>query len=91
MVFTAACSCTGNHAARRYAEDADRAIAALEASGHGLAAFIVDSAFVSHGILDVPAGWLEAVAARVRAATCRTAIGAWQFTQKLPTAPFVSR
>jgi 4-aminobutyrate aminotransferase-like enzyme/Ser/Thr protein kinase RdoA (MazF antagonist) len=58
----------GADAASRYAEDADRAIAALHASGHGLAALIVDSAFVSNGIIDVPPGWLEAVAAKVRAA-----------------------
>jgi 4-aminobutyrate aminotransferase-like enzyme len=58
----------GSDAAARYAEDADRAIAALAASGHGIAAFIVDSAFVSNGIIDVPPGWLQAVAARVRAA-----------------------
>ena len=54
--------------ARRYAEDVDRAIAALAERGHALAAFIVDSAFVSNGIIDVPEGWLAAVAAKVRAA-----------------------
>ncbi len=52
----------------RYAADADRAIAALQASGHGVAALIIDSAFVSNGILDVPAGYVAAVAAKVRAA-----------------------
>jgi 4-aminobutyrate aminotransferase-like enzyme len=58
----------GADAAARYAEDADRAIAALQASGHGVAMLLVDSAFVSNGILDVPDGYFAAVAAKVRAA-----------------------
>ena len=52
----------------RYAADADRAIAELEASGHGTAGFMVDSAFCSSGVPDVPDGYLRAVEARVRAA-----------------------
>jgi 4-aminobutyrate aminotransferase-like enzyme/aminoglycoside phosphotransferase (APT) family kinase protein len=55
-------------AARLYAEDADRAIAALAKRGHGVAAFYVDSAFCAHGILDVPQGWLALVAAKIRSA-----------------------
>ncbi len=58
----------GPDAAARYAEDADRAIAALEASGHGVAMLLIDSAFVSNGILDVPQGYFAAIAAKVRAA-----------------------
>lgn len=51
-----------------YAGDADRAIGELTETGHGLAAFMVDSGFTSNGILDVPAGYLPAVAEKVRAA-----------------------
>lgn len=59
---------TGDDLATRYAADADRAIGALAAAGHPLAAFIVDSAFCSSGVPDVPAGYLRGVEARVRAA-----------------------
>lgn len=59
---------TGADAAARYAADADRAIRALQAKGHGVAALILDSAFVSNGILDVPEGYVAAIAAKVRAA-----------------------
>jgi 4-aminobutyrate aminotransferase-like enzyme len=55
-------------AAAHYAADAHRAISALQASGHGVAALIIDSAFVSNGILDVPPGYFAAIAAKVRAA-----------------------
>jgi 4-aminobutyrate aminotransferase-like enzyme len=55
-------------AAAGYATDAERAIAALAARGQAVAAFFVDSAFVSNGILDVPAGYLAAVVAAIRAA-----------------------
>jgi len=55
-------------AARGYAEAADRAIASLAAAGHRTAAAMIDSAFISNGILDVPKGYLEAVVAKVRAA-----------------------
>lgn len=51
-----------------YAEDADRAIAALAKRGHKPAALMIDSAYTAHGILDVPKGWLALVAARIRAA-----------------------
>ncbi len=52
----------------RYASDADRAIAELDASGHGTAAFMVDSAFCSSGVPDVPDGYLRAVEEKVRSA-----------------------
>jgi 4-aminobutyrate aminotransferase-like enzyme/Ser/Thr protein kinase RdoA (MazF antagonist) len=58
----------GADAAGLYAQDAERAIAALDASGHGVAMLLIDSAFVSNGILDVPDGYFAAVAAKVRAA-----------------------
>jgi len=54
--------------AERYAADADRAIAALDDRGHGLAAFMIDSAFCSSGVPDVPDGYLRAVEQRVRSA-----------------------
>jgi len=55
-------------AAEGYAADGDRVIAALQAAGHPVGAFVVDSAFGSHGILDVPPGYVASVARRVRAA-----------------------
>jgi 4-aminobutyrate aminotransferase-like enzyme len=55
-------------AAEGYAADADRAIAALQAAGHPAGAFVVDSAFGTHGILNVPPGYVASVARRVRAA-----------------------
>ncbi len=54
--------------ADRYAADADRAISELKASGHSLAAFMIDSAFCSSGVPDVPDGYLRGVEQRVRAA-----------------------
>jgi 4-aminobutyrate aminotransferase-like enzyme/Ser/Thr protein kinase RdoA (MazF antagonist) len=54
--------------AERYAEDADRAIEQLRARDHGLAGFMIDSAFCSSGVPDVPDGYLRAVEKRVRAA-----------------------
>ena len=54
--------------AERYASDADRAIADLKAAGHPLAAFMIDSAFCSSGVPDVPNGYLRGVEQRVRAA-----------------------
>jgi 4-aminobutyrate aminotransferase-like enzyme/Ser/Thr protein kinase RdoA (MazF antagonist) len=58
----------GFDSAGAYAEDAARAIAALDAGGHGVAAFIVDSCFTSNGILNPPGDYLARVAALVRAA-----------------------
>ena len=52
----------------RYAALAEPAIAELEAAGHGVAAAMVDSAFMTNGILDAPAGYLQGVVARVRKA-----------------------
>jgi 4-aminobutyrate aminotransferase-like enzyme/Ser/Thr protein kinase RdoA (MazF antagonist) len=54
--------------AAKYAADADRAIADLAAVGLKPAAFMLDSAFVSNGSPDVPAGYVAAVVAKVRAA-----------------------
>ena len=54
--------------AGRYAQDAGRAIAELDAAGFQPAAFMIDSAFVSNGIPDVPEGYLKAVSAIVRGA-----------------------
>jgi 4-aminobutyrate aminotransferase-like enzyme len=54
--------------AELYAADADRAIARLEEAGHQTGSFTMDSAFSTHGILDVPDGYIRGVAQRVRAA-----------------------
>ncbi len=54
--------------AGKYAADADRAIAELEAKGHPVAAFMVDTSFCTDGIPDVPRGYLGKVAAKVRRA-----------------------
>jgi len=54
--------------AERYAQDADRAIRDLSARGHDLAAFMIDSAFCSSGVPNVPDGYLRGVEKRVRAA-----------------------
>ena len=51
-----------------YAADADRAIAALQAKGLGVAMLLVDSAFTAHGITAAPAGYFAAIAAKVREA-----------------------
>jgi 4-aminobutyrate aminotransferase-like enzyme/Ser/Thr protein kinase RdoA (MazF antagonist) len=54
--------------ADKYAADADRAIAELDAAGYGTASLMVDTSFCSNGIPDVPKGYLKKVAAKVRAA-----------------------
>jgi 4-aminobutyrate aminotransferase-like enzyme/Ser/Thr protein kinase RdoA (MazF antagonist) len=51
-----------------YAADADRAIASLKEAGHGTAAFMVDSALMTNGVLEPVPGYMAAVAAKVRAA-----------------------
>ncbi len=51
-----------------YAADADRAIRELDEAGFGTACFMIDTSFCSNGIPDVPAGYLQDVAARVRSA-----------------------
>ncbi len=53
---------------QKYAADADRAIAELEKSGHGVAAFMIDSALCSSGVPDVPDGYMRAVEKKIRAA-----------------------
>ncbi|WP_373505826.1 aminotransferase class III-fold pyridoxal phosphate-dependent enzyme [Aestuariivirga sp.] len=52
----------------RYAALAEPLIAELDAEGYGIAAAMVDSAFMSNGILDAPEGYLQGVVARVRQA-----------------------
>ena len=50
------------------AQGADRAVRTLADRGFAPAAFFIDSALTSSGILDPPPDWAAAVAARVRAA-----------------------
>ena len=57
-----------HEAARLYAESTDIAIQSLKESGHGTAAFMIDSSFSSSGILPVLPGYLPAVVDKVRAA-----------------------
>ena len=52
----------------KYAADADRALAELGESGHGVAAFMIDSAFCSSGVPDVPDGYMRAVEEKIRGA-----------------------
>ncbi|MFN4142363.1 aminotransferase class III-fold pyridoxal phosphate-dependent enzyme [Aestuariivirga sp.] len=52
----------------RYAALADPLIAELEATGHGVAAAMIDSAFMTNGILDAPEGYLQAIVDRVHRA-----------------------
>lgn len=54
--------------ARKYAADADRAIAELEEADFGTACFMIDTSFCSNGIPDVPKGYLKEVAKKVRKA-----------------------
>ena len=58
----------GDDAGERYAADVERAIAELDATGHGVGAVMIDSSFVNHGVIDAPKGYLAAVVERVRAA-----------------------
>ncbi|HVJ42281.1 MAG TPA: aminotransferase class III-fold pyridoxal phosphate-dependent enzyme [Dongiaceae bacterium] len=51
-----------------YAADADQAIASLARAGLKPAAFMVDSAFMTNGVLEVMPGYLQQVFAKVRAA-----------------------
>ncbi|MGR0162203.1 aspartate aminotransferase family protein [Paenarthrobacter nitroguajacolicus] len=48
--------------------DIDAAIASLQAAGHGVSAFLFDPLFSTEGLLQLPAGYIEGAAARVRAA-----------------------
>ena len=52
----------------RYAEDADRAINSMADAGLKPAAYFVDSAFMTNGILEPPKGYVAEVFRRVRAA-----------------------
>ncbi len=52
----------------RYAAMADPLIAELEGEGYGVAAAMIDSAFMTNGILDAPKGYLQGVVDRVRQA-----------------------
>jgi 4-aminobutyrate aminotransferase-like enzyme/Ser/Thr protein kinase RdoA (MazF antagonist) len=54
--------------AARYAADAERCINELHSAGHRLAAFMIDSAFCSSGVPQVPDGYLRLVAEQVKAA-----------------------
>ncbi|MGX9571063.1 aminotransferase class III-fold pyridoxal phosphate-dependent enzyme [Mesorhizobium sp. f-mel] len=55
-------------AAEKYAADADRAIAALRERGHRPAAFMVDTALCSSGVLRAPENYFNLVAEKVRSA-----------------------
>ncbi len=57
-----------NNIAQRYADLADAPITDLAQSPCGVAAAMVDSAFMSNGMLDVPNGYLAAVVGKIRAA-----------------------
>lgn len=52
----------------KYVADADRCVSELQESGHGVAAFMIDSAFCSSGVPNVPQGYLQGIEATVRAA-----------------------
>jgi len=54
--------------AERYAGDTDRALAELSNNGYKPAAFMIDPAFISNGIPDVPEGYLAAVTEKIKAA-----------------------
>jgi 4-aminobutyrate aminotransferase-like enzyme/Ser/Thr protein kinase RdoA (MazF antagonist) len=56
-----------NHV-EKYVAAADQSISELCESGHGIAAFMIDSAFCSSGVPDVPEGYLQGIEAKVRAA-----------------------
>jgi 4-aminobutyrate aminotransferase-like enzyme/Ser/Thr protein kinase RdoA (MazF antagonist) len=48
--------------------DVERALAALEQRGFGLAAFMFDSAFTSSGVFDPPPAWMAPIVTAIRAA-----------------------
>ena len=52
----------------RYASLAAPLIAEVDGEGYGIAAAMIDSAFMSNGVLDAPRGYLAGVVARVRRA-----------------------
>ncbi len=57
-----------NNLAERYADLADAPIAELMYSKFGVAAAMVDSSFMSNGMLDAPTGYLARVVSKLRAA-----------------------
>lgn len=57
-----------NDPGESYAALADPLIAELQAAGFGLAGAMIDSAFMTNGILDAPQGYLAGIVARVHAA-----------------------
>ncbi|MGE3832029.1 MAG: aminotransferase class III-fold pyridoxal phosphate-dependent enzyme, partial [Parvibaculaceae bacterium] len=57
-----------NDLASRYAGLADAPIASLEDEGLGVAAFILDSAFMTNGMLEAPQGYVAEVVEKVRKA-----------------------
>ncbi len=52
----------------RYAAMADPLIAELDGEGYGVAALMIDSAFMTNGILDAPKGFVQGIVDRVRKA-----------------------
>lgn len=54
--------------AKRYADLADEPIAGLQRSGLGVAALVLDSAFMTNGMLEAPAGYVAGLCEKVRAA-----------------------
>lgn len=57
-----------NDIARRYADLADGPIAELQQSEYGVAAAMVDSAFMTNGMLEAPEGYLRQVVDKIHAA-----------------------
>jgi 4-aminobutyrate aminotransferase-like enzyme/tRNA A-37 threonylcarbamoyl transferase component Bud32 len=58
----------GRDLGERYAALADPLIADLDEKGFGVAAAMIDSAFMTNGILDAPEGYLKGIVDRVRKA-----------------------
>ena len=59
---------SGAEVGNGYAQGCDQALAALTQRGHQPAALIIDSGVSSSGILDLPTGYLPAIANKVKAA-----------------------
>ncbi len=57
-----------NELAAKYAALADTPIADLDRAGWGLAATMIDAAFMTNGMLDVPRGYLQEILRKTRAA-----------------------
>jgi 4-aminobutyrate aminotransferase-like enzyme len=54
--------------AEHYAALADAPIASLNEAGHGVAAFILDSAFMTNGMIEAPPGYVAQVVKKIREA-----------------------